>query len=158
MPHSQACGQGSQYMYRSVPHIRPLFATLALVKSVRGAYMRDLTFYLANTPPLPGPRLDVDTGILYYRPLQKLVRHRSAFASLVLVQKFDGQDRLTEVGHSVDSGVFQALRGFVPPMCYSIDTTRGHALRSSVNSLTGLWTLAPFWRCHSTTATLNLTV
>ena len=29
--------------------------------------MRDLTFYLANTPPLPGPRLDVDIGTLYYR-------------------------------------------------------------------------------------------
>ena len=69
--------------------------------------MQDLTFYLANTPPFQGPRLDVDMGTLYYRSwLQKLVRHRSAFASLVL-QKFDGQDRLTEVG------VFQALRGFV---------------------------------------------
>ena len=35
----------------------PLFATLALVESVGGAYMRDLTFYLMNTPPLLGPRL-----------------------------------------------------------------------------------------------------
>ena len=43
--------------------------------------------------------------------MQKLVRYRSAFTSLVL-QKLDGQDRLTEVGHSVDSGVFQALCGF----------------------------------------------
>ena len=68
--------------------------------------MRDLTFYLTNTPPLPGPHLDVDIGTLYYR-------HRSAFASLVL-QKLDGQDRLTEVGHSVDGGVFQALRGLTP--------------------------------------------
>ena len=48
----------------------------------------------------------------YYRLLQKLVRHQSAFASLVL-QKLDGQDRLTEVGHSIDGGIFQALRGFV---------------------------------------------
>jgi len=41
-------------------------ATLALVKSVegRGAYMWDLTLYLANMPPLPGPRLDVDIGII----------------------------------------------------------------------------------------------
>jgi len=31
------------------------------------------------------------------------------------------------VGHSVDGGVFQALCGFVLSMCYSIDTTRGHA-------------------------------
>ena len=38
----------------------PRFATLALVESGGGAYMRDLTFYLENTPPLPGPRLDVD--------------------------------------------------------------------------------------------------
>ena len=88
--------------------------------------MRHLTFYLANTPPLLGPRLDVDIGTLYYRPLQKLVQHRSVFASLVL-QKLDGQDRLTEVDHSVDSGVFQALCGFVLSMCYSIHTTCGHA-------------------------------
>ena len=51
----------------------PSFATLALVESIGGAYMRDLTFYLANMPPLPGPRQDVDLGTLYYRPLQKLV-------------------------------------------------------------------------------------
>jgi len=37
----------------------PCFVTLALVKNVGGAYMRDLTFYLAYTPPLPVPRLDV---------------------------------------------------------------------------------------------------
>ena len=37
----------------------PRFATLVLVENVGGAYMRDLTFYLANTPPLPVPRLDV---------------------------------------------------------------------------------------------------
>ena len=74
----------------------PCFATLVLVESAEEAYMWDLTFYLANTPPLQGPRLDVDTGILYYRPLQKLVRHQSTFTSLVL-QKLDGQDRLTEV-------------------------------------------------------------
>ena len=42
----------------------PRFATLALVESIGGAYMRDLTFYLANVPLLPGPRLDVDIGIL----------------------------------------------------------------------------------------------
>ena len=46
-------------LYRSVPHIRPPFATLALVKNVEGAYMGYLTFYLANTPPIPVPRLDV---------------------------------------------------------------------------------------------------
>jgi len=57
--------------------------------------------------------------------LQKLIRHWSAFASLVL-QKLDGQDQLTDVGHSVHSGIFQALHGFLLSMCYSIDTTRGH--------------------------------
>ena len=30
-------------------------------------------------------------------------------------------------GHSVDGGIFQALCGFVFSMCYSIDTTHGHA-------------------------------
>jgi len=60
------------------------FATLAPVESVGGAYMRDVTFYLANTPPLPGPHLDVDIGTLYYRPLKKLVQPQLAFTSLVL--------------------------------------------------------------------------
>ena len=35
---------------------------LTLVESVGGAYMRDLTFYLVNMPPLLGPHLDVDVG------------------------------------------------------------------------------------------------
>jgi len=35
------------------------FAKLELVESVGGAYMRDLMFYLANTPPLLVPCLDV---------------------------------------------------------------------------------------------------
>ena len=99
----------SSVMYCSVPHICPPFATLMLVESVGGAYMRDLTFYPANTPPLPLPRLDVD--ITYYRPIE------AADLPSLLVQKLDGQDRLTEVGHSVDSGVFQAFRGFVLSMC-----------------------------------------
>ena len=47
----------------------PPFATLALVENVGGAYMRGLTFYLANTPPLPVPRLDVDLTLYI---LQKL--------------------------------------------------------------------------------------
>jgi len=51
-------------MYTVVSRIyAPHFATLALVESVGGwAYMRDLTFYLANTPPLLMPRLGVDIG------------------------------------------------------------------------------------------------
>ena len=38
--------------YRSVPQIRPPFATLALVQSAGGAYTRDATFSLAITPSL----------------------------------------------------------------------------------------------------------
>ena len=89
----------------------PRFAALTLVESVGGAYMRDLTFYLANTPPLPVPCLDVDIT-LYYRPIE------AADLPSLLVQKLDGQDRLTEVGHSVDSSVFQEFRGFVLSMCF----------------------------------------
>ena len=88
----------------------PRFATLALVESLGwgggGAYMWDLTFYLANTLPLPVPRLDVDIGTLYYRPIEA-----AHLPSLLILsswspepQKLDGQDRLTEVGHSIDSG------------------------------------------------------
>ena len=66
----------------------------------------------ANTPPLPVPRLDVDLGTLYYRRIE------AADLPLLLILssrspepwKLDGQDRLTEVGHSVDSG-------FVLSMC-----------------------------------------
>ena len=72
--------------------------------------MRDLTFYLANTPHIRVPRLDVDI-VLYYRPIE------AANLPSLLVQKLDGQDRLTEVGHSVHSGVSQAFRGFVLSMC-----------------------------------------
>ena len=42
---------GTPYMYCSVPHIRPRFATLALVESVGRPYIQDPTFYLAITPP-----------------------------------------------------------------------------------------------------------
>ena len=75
--------------------------------------MRDLTFYLANTPPLPVPHLDVDIGTLYYRPIEA-----ADLQSLLILssrspepQKLDGQDRLTEVGHSVDSGISKQSTG-----------------------------------------------
>ena len=57
----------------------PLFATLALVENVGGAYMWDLTFHLANTPPLPVPRIDVDILIL-----QKPAGHVATLVCLVL--------------------------------------------------------------------------
>ena len=50
------------FIYCSVPHIRPLFLNPSTSRKCKGAYMRDLTFYLTNTPPLPGPHLDVDIG------------------------------------------------------------------------------------------------
>ena len=80
--------------------------------------MQDLTFYLANTPPLPVPRLDIyillqtDTeagSTRSYTGLSRPPETRIPF----------GQDRLREVGHSVDGGVFQALPGFVRSMCCS---------------------------------------
>ena len=86
--------------------------------------------------PLLGPRLDVDIGTLDYRPLQKLVRHRSAFASLVL-QKLNGQDRLTEVGHSVDGGVFQALLRRLMPLADTLAIV-GEFLS---------WSGCGFWLC-----------
>ena len=146
------------YNYCSVPDIRPLFCNLSASQKRRGAYMRDLTFYLANMPPLPVPCLNVDTGTLNYILLQKLARHQSAFTSLL--QKLNGQYWLTEVGHSVDGGVFQALLEFVLSMCYSIwhHSRSWTRLQSSANSSTVLWTLALFWRCHSITETLTLTV
>jgi len=47
--------------YHSVPHIRPPFFNLSASRKRGGggAYMQDLTFYLANMPPLPVPHLDV---------------------------------------------------------------------------------------------------
>ena len=89
--------------------------------------MQDLTFYLANTPPLPVPRLDVDIGTLYYRPIEADDLPSLLILSSPKPQKLDGQDQLTEVGHSVDSGVFQAFRRFVLSMCCCTDTTRKHA-------------------------------
>ena len=87
----------------------PCFATLALIKRVGGAYMWDLTFYFANTPPL-----------------QKLVWHQSIFASLILKIPF-GQDWLTEVGHSATVTFSKHLCRFVLSMCFSTDTTCEHA-------------------------------
>ena len=41
------------HIYRSVPQMRPPFATLALVQNAGGAYTRDATIFLAITPSLP---------------------------------------------------------------------------------------------------------
>jgi len=48
--------------YHSVP---PVFQPYSyIVESVRGAYMWDQTFYLANTPPLPGRAYYVDIRLI----------------------------------------------------------------------------------------------
>ena len=86
--------------------------------------MRDLTFYLANTPPLPVPRLDVDIT-LYYRPVPIEASCRSALAT----------SSETRWSRSTDRGWPQRRqRRFpsIPRVCpfnvlLLIDTTRGHA-------------------------------
>ena len=97
----------------------PRFATLVLAENVVGAYtcMRDLTFCLVNTPPLPVPRLDVQTdteagSTRSYTSLSCPLETRIPFC----------QYRLREVGHNVDGSVFQALPGFVRSMCCSTHT------------------------------------
>jgi len=134
----------TQCMDTVVSHIyAPPFATLMLVESVGGAYMRDLTFYPANMPPLPLPRLDVDILNII---LQTDRSCRSALAT-------SSENRWSR---STDRGWPQhRQRHFpsVPRVCpydvlLLIDTTRGHASESTANSLAFLWTLAPFLRCH----------
>ena len=61
---SNICAAIVDRNYTIVSHIHvyaPHFATLALVESVGGFYAGS-DIYLANMPPLPGPRLDVDIG------------------------------------------------------------------------------------------------
>jgi len=82
--------------------------------------MLDLTFYLVNTPSLPVPRLDVDIVTDHrsmYRPIEATHLPLLLILSSTEPQKLDGQGRLTEVGCSVDSGFFQAFRGFVLSVC-----------------------------------------
>jgi len=114
--------------------------------------MRDLTFYLAKTPPLPLLRLDVDIGTLLQtnRNWSTLVRLR--FSHPPETQIAFGQDRLTEVGYGIDGDVFQALLGFFLSMCYSILEHTS----TTVKSLAVLRMLASCLHCHSTTETLNL--
>ena len=85
--------------------------------------MRDLTFCLANMPPLPVPRLDMlDVRILQTDTVAGLTCSYTSLSCPPETRIPFGQDRLREVGHSVDGGVFQALPGFVRSMCCSIRT------------------------------------
>ena len=107
--------------------------------------MRDLTREYA-------PHLDVGI-VTYYRPIE-------AGSTLVrLCFSRPPETQLAEFGHSIDCGIFQALRGFVLLMCRSIDTTCEHTYnRQRIPLIAVLWTLASFLHRHSTTETLNLTV
>jgi len=91
--------------------VSPPFCNLSASRKRRGGLYAGSDISLANTLPLLVPSLDVDIG-LYYRlieaadlPLLLILSSRSPKP-----QKLDGQGRLTEVGHSVDSG-------FVLSMC-----------------------------------------
>jgi len=113
--------------------------------------MRDLTFYLTNTPPLPVPHLNVDIT-LYYRPIE------AADLPSQLVQKLDDQDRLTEVGHSVAAAFskhfaglsFQCAVADWPPLADTL-AIDGEFLSCSVDAGSvlalprGSWT----WQCGS---------
>ena len=123
----------------------PPFATLALVENVGGAYMRDVTFYLPNMPPLPVPCIDVDILILQTDTEAGWTRSYTGLSRPPETRIPFGQDRLREVGHSVDGDIFQALPGFVCSMCSSTRRTR---LRLTANSLAVLC-------CRSTTETLQ---
>ena len=56
-------------------------------------------------------------GPALYRPIEAADLPSLPILSSPEPQKLDGQDRLTEVDHSVDSGVSQAFRGVVLSMC-----------------------------------------
>ena len=121
-PSIQSCeSHGCRFRtYHSVPYIHPQFCNLSTSQMCRGAYMGDLTFYVVNTPPLPVPRLDVYIR-MHYRPIEA----GSTPVCLCFFRPPEtripcGQDRLTEVGHSIDGSVFQALCGFFLSMCCNI--------------------------------------
>ena len=81
--------------------------------------MRDLTFYLANTPQLPVPRIDVEILTLQTDTEAGWTRSYTGLSRPPETRIPFGQGRLREVGHSIDGGVFQALPGFVRLMCSS---------------------------------------
>ena len=113
-----ASGSNAGIIYTVVSCIcAPHFATIALVESVGGAYMRDLTFYLMNTPPLPVPLLDVDIGTLYYRPLEA-----ADLPSLLILSSE------TRWSRSTDRGWPQRRQRVCPfNVLLLTDTTREHA-------------------------------
>ena len=134
------------YDYTVVSRIyTPRFATLVLVKSVGGAYMRDLTFYLANTPLLPVPRLDVHIRTL-------LLQTDRSCRSTLAIDSVVTRAPETRSSRSTDRGWPQRRqRRFpsIPQVCsfnvvLLIDTTREHAC----DLIAVPWTLASFLHCH----------
>ena len=89
----------------------PVCARVCVCVCGGGAYMQALTFYHANHPSS-----EAGSTLVCLR-LSCPPETRTPF----------GQDQLTEVGHSIDGGIFQTLRGFVLSMCYTTDTTCEHA-------------------------------
>jgi len=59
-----------------------------------------------------------------------------------LLQKLGGQDRLTEVGHGADSGVFKVLHRFVLSMCCA------RTLTENVGGGGGLYTKEGIYAGH----------
>ena len=136
-----------------VCELRPLFCNLSASRKRRGRLICGIWHFILWIPPLLVPRLDVDIGTLYYRPTEA-----ADLPSLLILlsrspepQKLDGQDWLTEVGHSVDSG-------FVLSMCYCWLTPLANMLAIDGEFIScsmgdgfilvlppGPWT----WRCRS---------
>ena len=99
------------YDYRSVPHIRPPFCNLNASRKHRGGLYAGSDILSREYAPFSGA-----TTRCWHNIILQTDRSCRDLPSQ-LVQKLDERDRLTEVGHSVDSGVFQAFRGFVLSMC-----------------------------------------
>ena len=107
---------GEAYVYRSVPHIRPLFCNLSASRKRRGGGGLYTGSDILSREYAPSSDA---TPRCWHR--NRLIEAANMPSLLILLspepQKLVGQDRLTEVGHRVDSGVFQAICGFVLSMC-----------------------------------------
>ena len=103
-------------MYRSVPHIRPLFCNLSASRKHMGGLYAGSDILSREYAPSSSatPRCwHGYIGTLYYTPIEAADLPSLLILSSPEPQKLDGQDRLTEICHSVDSSIFQAFRGFV---------------------------------------------
>ena len=106
----------------------PRFATLALAENVGGDYMRDQGYLITlrnqvslagsdilsrKYAPTSGATPRCSNIILQTDPEAGSTRSYTGLSRPPETRIPFGQDRLREVGHSVDSGVFQALPGFI---------------------------------------------